>query len=37
MNHAAAIPKKKVIKVEVIAVLEEIHKGEKSKFKVYHS
>jgi len=37
MNHAAAIPKKKVIKVEVIAVLEEIHKGEKSKFKGYHS
>ena len=37
MNLAAAIPKKKVIIVEVIAVLEEIHKGERSKFKMYHS
>jgi hypothetical protein len=37
MNHAAPIPKKKVIIVEVIAVLHDIHKGERSKFKVYSS
>jgi hypothetical protein len=35
MNHAVPIPKKKVIKVEVTAVLHDIHKGERSKFKVY--